>query len=140
MQDGSIAWKALTNLLEEIILPTESQFWEDPLVALPSCTQALQNPVGFPLPNLTALPQNCSALPGPKHTPAAPSTTGILTPCYTHTTGVAAQAGDQRRAQILQPELGLLFPPCKILQGEGSAGSSLHTQHSTQGFSPLSNT
>lgn len=76
--------KALTNLLEEIPFPTECQkFWEDPLAALLRCTKALllaEIPVEFLLPNLTALPLNCSALPGPKHTPAAPSTTGNLTP------------------------------------------------------------
>lgn len=33
-------------------------------------------------------------------------------------------------------ELGLLFPPLLIPQGEGSAASSLHIQHSTHGFSP----
>lgn len=112
--------KALTNLLEEIPFPTECQkFWEDPLAALLRCTQAVllaEIPVEFLLPNLTALPQNCSALPGPKHTPAAPSTTGNLTPCYTHRSGVAARAGDHktaRTATILQPELRLLFPPHK---------------------------
>lgn len=60
--------KTLTNLLEEITFPAESlKFWEDPACSPQVYTE---NPVGFLLPNLTALPQNCSALPGPKHTPA----------------------------------------------------------------------
>lgn len=98
--------KALTNLLEEITFPTESlKFWDDPACSPQVYTE---NPVGFLLPNLTALPQNCSALPGPKHTPAPLKPHSLL-----HRAGLAAWAGDQKPAQIaiiLQPELGLLFP------------------------------
>lgn len=99
--------KTLTNLLEEITFPTESlKFWEDP-----GCSPQVytENPVGFLLPNLTALPQNCSALPGPKHTPAPLETSLPATP--TEQGWLLGQVTrKQKMAIILQPELGLLFP------------------------------